>query len=68
MVSRTAEGKHTKRFIVEVFHTVFNTWKRSRNDVVSGFFPTRKEAQAAIDSGLYTGRTLKYLKYRVRQK
>jgi hypothetical protein len=65
MVSRTAEGKHTKRFIVEVFRIMFDKWERSGNYVISGFFPTREEAQTAIDSGLYTSENLKY---RVRQK
>jgi hypothetical protein len=46
MKSRTAKGKHTPRFIVE-FTTERDTY-RSGNTGLSGFFATRKAAQAAI--------------------
>jgi hypothetical protein len=63
--SRTAEGKHTKRFIVE-FSYNDGTWQRSGNTGISGFFPTREEAEEAIkpkhDNISHT------FQYRVRQK
>jgi len=68
MQSRTLEGKHTKRFIIEFKGPVYETrkWNRSQNDGLQGFFATREEAQAAIDptKGLISDT----LDYRVRQK
>ena len=64
MQSRTLEGKHTKRFIIE--YRFLGKWNRSANDGLEGFFATREEAQAAIDptKGLISDT----LDYRVRQK
>ena len=64
--SRTAEGKHTKRFIVEVHSVRLNTWQRSGKYGLTGYFATREEAQDAINpaNGLASG----FLTYRVRQK
>ena len=62
MASRTAEGKHTTRFIIEVRYG--NDWVRSINDGLTGHFPTREAAQAALD----TGDKAKCLVYRIRQK
>ena len=62
MVSRTLEGKHTKRFIIEV--KAERTWFRSLNPGLQGFFPTREEANAALtEDSKSIGCT-----YRVRQK
>ncbi len=63
MASRTAEGKHTKRFIIEVGWEN-GIWKRSCNEGLKGFFGTREEAQAALASGVKS----EFLLYRVRQK
>jgi hypothetical protein len=63
MQSRTPEGKHTKRFIVMMKSESKGKWIRSGNDVISGFFPTKEEAQAALN--LYGS---KGVTYRVRQK
>jgi hypothetical protein len=61
MKSRTADGKHTKRFIVEL--KVDGGWIRSGNAGLTGFFPTREEAQAAVLEHGSGGVT-----YKVRQK
>ena len=64
MTSRTAEGKHTKRFIIEL-KNFDGKWIRSGNFGLSGFFATREEAQAALNvpNAASTGS-----KYRVRMK
>jgi hypothetical protein len=49
MLSRTPEGKHTKRFIVLVQDTETKQWERSINDGLTKAFATREEALAAID-------------------
>lgn len=61
MKSRTEDGKHTPRFIVEV---VLEDKSTFRSIGVPEAFPTRAEAQAAIDAKDYKGG----LVYRVRQK
>jgi len=65
MQSRTLEGKHTKRFIIE-FKNVNGKWERSGNSGIDGFFATREEAQAAIDPAKEL--ISDTLEYRVRQK
>lgn len=62
MASRTAEGKHTTRFIIEVRYG--NDWVRSINDGLTGHFPTREAAQSALGAGDKT----EGLNYRIRQK
>ena len=64
MASRTAEGKHTTRFIIEVQYGNDGIWERSDNDGLTGHFPTREAAQSALDTGYKS----KGLIYRVRQK
>jgi hypothetical protein len=66
MTSRTPEGKHTKRFIIEFKNPDENKYSRSCNRGLSGFFYTREEAQAALapEKDLAT----ENLTYRVRQK
>jgi len=64
--SRTAEGKHTKRFIIEVQSSSTGKWHRSVNDGLTGYFATREEALAAIDPN--EGLASSILAYRVRQK
>jgi hypothetical protein len=64
MKSRTADGKHTKRFIVE-FKTE-GRWDRSGNAGLTGFFPTREEAQSALDPA--KGFISETVEYRVRMK
>ena len=66
MASRTAEGKHTTRFIVEVQVGKDSVWVRSANDGLTGHFPTRKAAQAALDPE--KGLASEGVTYRVRQK
>jgi hypothetical protein len=61
MKSRTAEGKHTPRFIVQ--YTTERGTYRSGNERLSGSFDTRKAAQAAIATYGSQG-----LDYKVRQK
>ena len=51
MTSRTAEGKHTTRFIIEVQGVEDGIWVRSGNDGLTGHFPTREAAQSALDTG-----------------
>ena len=63
MKSRAAKGKHTPRFIVQ-FTTVCDTY-RSGNTGLSGFFATRKAAQAAIAMHGSYGNGIDY---KVRQK
>lgn len=64
MVSRTPEGKHTKRFIVErKMSDGSNKWTRSGNSSISGFFETKEAAQEALKTGASEG-----IQYRVRQK
>ncbi len=66
MVSRTFEGKHTTRFIIEMHLEASNRWQRSSNDGLTGFFSTRAEAQARLSpENDYTSQGIKY---RVRQK
>lgn len=62
MQSRTAEGKHTKRFIVE-FKSYDGVWTRSGNDNIYGFFTTREEAQTAMEENKNID-----MQYRVRMK
>ena len=65
MASRTAEGKHTTRFIIEVrYYGNDGIWVRSGNDGLTGHFPTREAAQSALD----TGDKSEDLVYRIRQK
>ena len=66
MQSRTLEGKHTKRFIIEYKNLLNGKWQRSGNDGLGGFFATREEAQAAIDPAKEL--ISDTLVYRVRQK
>ena len=66
MTSRTAEGKHTTRFIIEVQGGDDGIWVRSVNDGLTGHFPTRKAAQAALDPE--KGLASEGVTYRVRQK
>ncbi len=61
MASRTADGKHTPRFIVE-FTTELSTY-RSGNGGLTGHFLTREAAEAAIKAHGSTG-----VAYKVRQK
>jgi hypothetical protein len=63
MQSRTAEGKHTKRFIIEVEH-LSGEWQRSINEGLQGFYSTREAAQAALTVGTKS----ENLTYRIRQK
>ena len=63
MTSRTAEGKHTTRFIIEVSGDE-GIWLRSGNDGLTGHFPTREAAQSALDAGDKS----EGLVYRIRQK
>ena len=63
MKSRTADGKHTKRFIVLVNAGGDGKYIRSSNNVIEGFFPTKKEALKAVKLHGSAG-----LKYKVRQK
>ena len=60
MKSRTAKGKHTPRFIVQ--YTTEFTYP-CLFGALSGFFATRKEAQAAIATYGSQG-----IDYKVRQK
>lgn len=62
MKSRTAEGKHTPRFIVQFTSEGGNIY-RSGNRGLRGFFATRKAAQAAIATYGSQG-----IDYKVRQK
>lgn len=64
MASRTAEGKHTKRFIIMVKSV--GDYSRSGNDGLRGFFATKEEAQAALDP--QKGLISEGLTYKVRQK
>ena len=64
MVSRTAEGKHTKRFIIEFFSEVSQKYQRSGNTGHDKAFSTREEAQAALTPES----TADGFKYRIRQK
>jgi hypothetical protein len=60
MVSRTFEGKHTTRFIIEIKDV---EGKYFRSAFLNKFYPTREEAQTVIATkGDST------LTYRVRQK
>lgn len=60
MQSRTEDGKHTPRFIVEIVNT---DNKRYRSGAVPKAFATRAEAQAAVDANGIPGVT-----YKIRQK
>ena len=64
MASRTADGKHTTRFIIEVQGVEDGIWVRSGNDGLTGHFPTREAAQSALDTGYKS----EGLVYRIRQK
>ena len=46
MVSRTFEGKHKTRFIIEIKDA---NGKYFRSHQLHQFYPTREEAQAVID-------------------
>jgi len=48
MASRTPEGKHTKRFIIEYYSEVNQKWVRSHNEGHPKPFATREVAQAAF--------------------
>lgn len=61
MTSRTPEGKHTKRFIILKRDVYTNSYTRSQN--IPEAFPTREEAQTAIDNRGSSGVT-----YKIRQK
>lgn len=63
MKSRTADGKHTKRFIVLVKADFENKYSRSSNNVIEGFFATKEKALKAVKLYGSTGLT-----YKVRQK
>lgn len=63
MTSRTPEGKHTKRFIIEMFLPGSKQWLRSGNEGITGFFNTREEADSAL-----TVHGSPNVKYRVRMK
>lgn len=63
MKSRTADGKHTKRFIVLVKDDFYGKYIRSGNDVIEGFFATKEEALKAVKLHGSAGLT-----YKVRQK
>ena len=63
MTSRTAEGKHTKRFIIEVSGSN-GKWIRSGNRGLLGFFSTREEANLALATGVPSP----VVQYKVRQK
>jgi len=65
MVSRTADGKHTKRFIIEYFSGgYYGKWIRSGNMGHSKAFASKEEAQAALTPES----TADGFKYRIRQK
>jgi hypothetical protein len=67
MASRTLEGKHSTRFIIEVKGSDGEgkmSWQRSRNFGLQGFFSTRAEATTALAAGDQSDG----MKYRVRQK
>lgn len=61
MTSRTPEGKHTKRFIILKKNSQETKFVRSTS--IPEAFPTREEAQAAIDS-----RGSELVDYKIRQK
>jgi hypothetical protein len=61
--SRTAEGKHTKRFIVLKKGTSDTDFTRSVS--LPGFYGTRELAQAAIDANAVN---YPNVQYKVRQK
>lgn len=67
MTSRTAEGKHTPRFIIlaNVGSESESEWMRSLNLGLSGFFATRELAQTALDT---PGFKSLGVKYKIRQK
>ena len=65
MTSRTPEGKHTKRFIIEVANGENGKFNRSVNPGLTGFFATRGEAEAALAN---TTSKSTLFPYRVRQK
>lgn len=60
MTSRTADGKHTARFIILVKE---GDGVYSRSSVIEESFPTRDAAQSAI-----TARGLLGVEYKIRQK
>ena len=64
MASRTADGKHTKSFIIQYKSPYDNKWINSINGGHTGFFLTREAAQAALTPES----TADEFKYRVRQK
>ena len=64
MSSRTAEGKHTTRFIIEI-KGEGGKWTRSA--APNDFYTTREDAQAAIANHIASGSGVG-LKFRVRQK
>jgi hypothetical protein len=63
--SRTAEGKHTPRFIIEFLSGATGKWRRSMNESWTGYFATREAAQSSLTSGVHD---FYGLTYRVRQK
>ena len=65
MASRTPEGKHVTRFIILVAAGEDKQFVRSGDDGLTGFFLTKEEAQAALDT---PGNKSEGLTYRIRQK
>lgn len=66
MTSRTSEGKHSTRFIIEVKDDTLNKFFRTGREGISGFYSTREEAADAINIG--KGFDPQGMTYRVRQK
>jgi hypothetical protein len=64
MVSRTSEGKHTKRFIIEYYSSYDGKYVRSVNGNHLQPFPTRKAARRELTPAS----TADGFKYRIRQK
>jgi hypothetical protein len=64
MQSRTAEGKHTKRYIVLVAGED-KQYVRSGNPGLDGFFTTKEEAQKVLDASPNKSQGLTY---KIRQK
>jgi hypothetical protein len=64
MTSRTPEGKHTKRFIIEAKSLVTGKWFRSGNPGLENFYTTREDAKTALSNGVQS----RDVPYRIRQK
>jgi len=65
MASRTFEGKHTTRFIIEIKSDADGKYFRSL--ALNGFYATREEGQVAILNHIANGGGVG-LKFRVRMK